>query len=65
MKMSMILLFCHDAAHSCSDESCFIFEMHLLVDYSKIVVYKVFLKRFFSVEVEPKHQFFCLNNIAD
>jgi len=40
-------------------------KMHLLVDYSKIVVYKVFLKRFFSVEVEPKHQFFCLNSIAD
>ena len=40
VKMKMILLFCYDAARRCSDESCFIFEMHLLVDHSKIMVYK-------------------------
>jgi len=60
----MIPLFCHDAAHRCPDESCFIFEMHLLVDHSKIMVYKALLKRFFSVEVEPSTSF-CLNSIAD
>jgi len=48
----MILLFCYGAACSYSDESCFIFEMHLQVDYSKIMVYKALLKRFFSVEIE-------------
>jgi len=36
--MKMILLFCYDAARRCSDESRFIFELHLLVDHSKIMV---------------------------
>jgi len=62
--MKMILLFCYGAAHHCSDESCFIFDMHLLIDYSKIMVYKALIKRFFSVEVEPSTSF-CLNSIAD
>jgi len=62
--MKMILLFCYDVARRCSDESCFIFEMRLLVDHSKIMVYKALLKRFFSVQVEPSTRF-CLNSIAD
>jgi len=51
--MKMILLFRYDAARRCSYEYCFIFEMYLLVDHSKIMVYKALLKRFFNVEVEP------------
>ena len=46
MKVKMILLFCYDASRRCSDESCFIFEMHLLVDHSKIMMYEALLKRF-------------------
>ena len=38
VKMKMILLFYYDAARRCSDESCFIFEMHLLIDHCKIMV---------------------------
>ena len=57
VKMKMIILFCYDAARRCSDESCFIFEINLLVDHSKIMAYKAFLKRFFSVEVEPSTSF--------
>jgi len=64
VKMKRIILFCYDAARRCSDESSFIFEMHLLLDHSKIMVYKALLKRFFSVEVEPSASF-CLNSIAD
>jgi len=62
--MKMILLFCYDAARRCSDESCFIFNMHLLVDHRKMKVHKALLKCFFSVEVEPSTSF-CLNSIAD
>jgi len=62
--MKMILLFCYDTARPCSDESCFTFEIHLLVDHGKIMVYKALLKRFFSVEVEPSTSL-CLNSIAD
>ena len=64
MKMKMILLFCYDVACRYLHESCFIFEMHLLVDHSNIMVYKALLKRFFSVEVEPSARF-CLKSIAD
>jgi len=60
--MKIILLFCYDAVRRCSDESCFIFEKHLLVDHIKIIVYKALLNRFFSVEVEPSTSF-CLNSI--
>jgi len=64
--MKIILLFCYDAARRCSDEPCFIFEMHLLVDHSKIMLYKALLKRFFSVEVEPTPSTSsCLNSIPD
>jgi len=64
--MKMILLFCYDADRGCSGESCFIFEMHLLVDHSKIIVYKALLKCIFSVEVEPSTSLsFYLNSIAD
>jgi len=59
-----IVLLLYDAARRCSDESCFTFEMHLLVDHSKIIVYKALLKRYFSVEVQPSTSF-CLNIIAD
>ena len=62
VKMKMIQLFCGDAARRCSNKFCFIFEMHLLVDHSEIMVYKALLKRFFSVEVEPSTSF-CLNSI--
>jgi len=62
--MKMILLFCYDAARRCSDESCVIFEMPLLVDHCKIMVYKALLKCFFSVEVKPSTSF-RLNSIAD
>jgi len=62
--MKMILFFCYDVTRRCSDESCFIFEMHSLVDHSKIMVYKALVKRFFRVEVEPSTSF-CLNSIAD
>jgi len=62
--MKMILLFSYEAARRCSDKSCFIFEMHLLVDHSKIMVYKALLKRFFNVDGEPSTSF-CLNSIAD
>jgi len=48
----------------CSDESFFSFQMHLLVDHSKIMVYKALPKRFFSVEIEPSTSF-CLYSIAD
>jgi len=44
--MKMNLLFCYDAARRYSDESCFFFEMHLLVDHSKIMMYEALLKRF-------------------
>ena len=60
VKMKMIILFCYDATRRCSDESCFIFEMHLLVDHRKILVSKALLKCFFSVEAEPSTSF-CLN----
>jgi len=38
--MKIILLYFNDAARRCSDKSCFNFEMHWLVDHSKILVYK-------------------------
>jgi len=57
VEMKMILLFCYDAARRCSDESCFIFEMHLLVGHSKIMVYKALLKRFSALKFSQAHQF--------
>jgi len=65
VKMKMILVLCYDAARRCSDESFFIFEMHLLVDHSKIMVYKALVKvqSFFGVKVGPSTNF-CLVSTA-
>jgi len=49
--MKLILLFSYDAARRCSDESYFIFEMHLLVDHSKIMTYKALAKIFSSLKL--------------
>jgi len=65
VKMKMILLFWYDAARRYSDESCFIFEMHLLVDHSKIMVYKALLKRLSAWKLNHAHQFLSEEHIAN
>jgi len=58
VKMSMILLFHHVEGRRFSDETGFIFEIYLLVDHSKILVFNKALPKSFFSSLNKAHQFF-------
>jgi len=54
----MILNIYDDAARRYSDETCFIFEMYLLVDHSKMLVFIKVFQKVFLVLYEVNHSLF-------